>query len=75
MSLSSILYGRISLKVHRLVSLNNLNFVLVLFKDLYAVGAILISIGLCEDFAVVALDWSLVLDLAALDDANINIGS
>ena len=56
-----------------MLSLNDLNLVSVLFKDLHAVFPILISIRLGKHLEVVSPDIALVLYAAALDDAHIAV--
>ena len=56
-----------------MLSLNDLNLVTVLFKDLHAVFPVLISIRLGKHLEVVSPDIALVLDATALDDADIAV--
>ena len=62
-----------SVEVHRLLTLDDLNLVSVLFKDLHAVFPVLISIRLGKHLEVVSPDIALVLDATALDDADIAV--
>ena len=48
---------------------------LVFLENLDAISTVLIAVGLGKNLAIVALDGTLVLDLALLDDADINVAT
>ena len=56
-----------------MLSLDDLNLVSVLFEDLHAIISVLISVRLGKHLEVISLDIALVLDLTALDDADIAV--
>lgn len=63
------------MKLHGFFALSDSDFVSVLLKDLHTVGSVLITIGLGINLGIVALEVPLVVDLALLDEADINVGA
>mgnify|MGYP007086427536 CR=1 FL=1 len=64
-----------SVQLHRFFALDDRDFVTVLLEDVDAILSVLVALGLGVHLLVVGLEVALVVDLAALDDAHIDVGA
>jgi len=61
--------------LHGLLTLDNGDLVTVFLKNLKLVSSVLVTFGLSVDLGVVGLEVALVLNLATLDEADVNVGA